>query len=456
MKGRRLPKQARSVMASVLENKAVRVVRRLVEAGHRALFAGGCVRDMLRGEEPHDFDIATDATPDEVEALFERTLALGKQFGVVLVQQGEDAFEVATFRTEDGYSDGRRPDEVHFADAEDDAERRDFTINGLFYDPLEQKVLDFVDGQADLEAGIIRAVGDPEKRFGEDALRMLRAVRFSARFGFPIEEGTLAALRAHAGQIRRVSAERIRDELSRLLTGPNRGTGLTLLRDTGLLRPVLPEVADLDGCEQPEQFHPEGDVFAHTCLALDLVEDPSIELAFGILLHDVGKPVTRTEGPDRTRFHRHDKAGADLARDICERLRFSTAQTDTIVDLVASHMRFMHVEDMRLSTLKRLLRKPRIEEHLELFRVDCLASHGGLDKHAFCRSKLASLREEEIRPQPLLNGHDLIDLGYKPGPRFTDILDRVEDAQLEGELSTREEALALVRREFPRLRDAKP
>jgi len=442
-------------MPSVLESKAVRIVRRLSEAGHSALFAGGCVRDMLRDEEPHDYDVATDATPEEVQALFERTLAVGSQFGVIIVLLGEDQFEVATFRTEEGYSDGRRPDAVHFADAEDDAERRDFTINGIFYDPIEQKVLDFVGGQEDLKAGIVRAVGDPSLRFGEDALRMLRAVRFSARFGFPIEGGTLAALRAHAPAIRRISAERIREELAKLLTGPNRGSGLIMLRDTGLLQHILPEIVAMDGCEQPEEYHPEGDVFVHTCTSLDLAEAPSVELAFGILLHDVGKPVTRTEAADRTRFHRHDKAGADLARAICERLRFSTAQTEAIVDLVASHMKFMHVEDMRLSTLKRLLRKPDIDEHIELFRVDCLASHGKLDKHAFCRAKLDTLKEEEIHPPRLLSGHDLIDLGYQPGPLFTEILDRVEDSQLEGEMKTRDEALALVRRDFPRLRDAR-
>jgi poly(A) polymerase len=443
-------------MPSVLENKAVRIVRRLAEAGHRALFAGGCVRDMLRGEEPHDYDVATDATPEEVQALFERTVAVGIQFGVIVVVLGDDQFEVATFRTDEGYSDGRHPDAVHFADAEDDAQRRDFTINALFYDPVEQEVLDFVGGQEDLRAGIVRAVGDPSDRFVEDSLRMLRAVRFAARFGFRIEKGTLAALRRHGPRIRAVSAERIREELARLITGPNPGAGLTLARDTGLLGHVLPEVQAMVGCEQPEEFHPEGDVFAHTCKALELADNPSVTLAFGILLHDVGKPLTRSEGVDRTRFHRHDKAGADLARRVCERLRFSTAEAEVITDLVASHMRFMHVQDMRLSTLKRLLRNPHIEEHLELCRVDCLASHADLANYQFCREKLVTLREEEIRPPRLLSGHDLIDLGYRPGPVFTQILDRVEDAQLEGEVSNREDALILVRKEFPRLRDARP
>jgi poly(A) polymerase len=443
-------------MPSALENKAVRIVRRLAEAGHRALFAGGCVRDMLRGEEPHDYDVATDATPEEVQALFERTVAVGSRFGVIIVVLGEDQFEVATFRTDEGYSDGRHPDAVHFADAEDDAQRRDFTINALFYDPIEQEVLDFVGGDEDLKAGVVRAVGDPNDRFTEDSLRMLRAVRFAARLGFRIEERTLAALRRHAPRIRAVSAERIRDELARLLTGPNPGGGLTLARDTGLLGYILPEVQAMVGCEQPEEFHPEGDVFVHTCKALELTEAPSVTLAFGVLLHDVGKPATRSEGADRTRFHRHDKAGADLARGICERLRFSTAETERISDLVASHMRFMHVQDMRLSTLKRLLRRPDIEEHLELCRVDCLASHADLTNYDFCREKLATLKEGEIRPPRLLSGQDLIDLGYRPGPLFAQILDRVEDAQLEGEMTTREEALALVRKEFPRLRDAQP
>jgi poly(A) polymerase len=442
-------------MAALRRRKAERLVQRLVEAGHQALFAGGCVRDMVRGETPHDYDVATDATPAEVEALFERTVAVGSRFGVVLVMVGGDQFEVATFRSDGAYSDGRHPDEVRYGDAREDALRRDFTINGLFYDPAKDEILDFVGGQADIEAGVIRAIGDPDQRFGEDALRMLRAVRFAAQFGYRLEEATEAALRAHAHDIRQVSAERVREELARILTGPRPGLGVSLARRTGLLREVLPEVDAMAGCEQPPEYHPEGDVLVHTCKALDALDHPSVELAFGVLLHDVGKLHTRVEAADRARFHLHDKVGAQVAEEVCERLRFSSAQTETIVDLVAQHMRMGSVREMRESTLKRFLRSPHIQEHLELHRADCIASHGNLSHYDFCRQKLATLEEEEIRPPRLLTGDDLIDLGYKPGPIFARILDRVEDGQLEGEVATREDALAVVRREFPRLRDTR-
>jgi poly(A) polymerase len=441
-------------MSALARRKARQIVERLAKAGHQALFAGGCVRDMVRGEEPHDYDIATDATPDQVQALFQRTVAVGSRFGVVVVVAGEDQFEVATFRSDEGYSDGRHPDEVHFSDARGDALRRDFTINGLFYDPLTEQVIDFVGGQADIEAGLVRAIGDPEQRFAEDALRLLRAVRFAARYRYRLDEATEAAVKAHVGDIRRVSAERIRDELSRILTGPNRGDALELLRTTGLLREVMPEVDRLYGCAQPSAFHPEGDVFTHTCRALEALENPSVELAFGVLLHDVGKPPTQTES-DRIRFSLHDKVGAHIARRICEGLRFPAAQSERIVELVLEHMKFMAVREMRVSTLKRLLRNPHIADHLELHRVDCLASHGDLRNCDFCKEKLASLHEKEIRPPRLLTGDDLIDLGYRPGPIFRTILERVEDAQLEGEVESRDDALALVRREFPRLKDVK-
>ncbi len=441
-------------MSASVRRKAERIVQRLVDAGHDALFAGGCVRDMLRGEEPHDYDVATDARPEEVEALFDRTVSVGRQFGVVIVVLGDDQFEVTTFRAEGGYSDGRHPDEVRYADAREDALRRDFTINGLFYNPLADEVIDYVGGEADLQARVIRAIGDPAQRFAEDALRLLRAVRFAARFGYRIEPGTMAALEAYAAAIAQVSGERVRDELGRILTGPNRGDALELLRATGLLAAILPEVAAMEGCGQPDEFHPEGDVLTHTRLCLDALSDPSVPLAFATLLHDVGKPPTRTEA-DRVRFNQHDRVGAQLARAICRRLRFSTAATEHVVDLVAQHMRFMVVRQMRESRLKRLLRSPHIEDHLELHRVDCLASHGDLGNHEFCRQQLAALGEADIRPPRLLTGDDLIDLGYTPGPLFSQILERVEDAQLEGDVQTRDAALALVRREFPRLRDTR-
>ncbi len=431
-----------------LREKAEGIVRRLAQAGHVALWAGGCVRDMVRGEEPHDYDVATDATPEEVQSLFEHTVPVGARFGVVIVVDGDDRFEVAQFRADVGYSDGRRPDAVRPSDARDDAFRRDFTINGLFFDPLKGEVLDYVGGRADIAAGIVRAIGDPDARFGEDSLRLLRAVRFAARYGYRIEEGTEAAIVRHAPEIRRVSAERIGEELTRILTGPNRGAALELLRSTGLLREVLPEVEAMVGCQQPPQFHPEGDVFTHTRLMLDALESPSPVLAFAALLHDVGKPPTRYES-DRIRFDLHDKAGALIARDICQRLRFSAEQTEAIAAIVLDHMKFMAVRDMRESRLKRFLRSPHFAEGLELHRADCVASHGSLDSYEFCKEKLESLAGEEIRPPRLVTGHDLIALGYKPGPLFAVILTRVEDAQLEGEVASRDDALALVAREFP-------
>ncbi len=444
-------------MSALLRKKARQIVERLTEAGHQALFAGGCVRDTLRGDDPHDVDIATDATPDEVQALFEQTIAVGSKFGVIIVVLGDHQFEVATFRTETGYSDGRHPDEVEFADAQADAERRDFTINGLFYDPLADEVIDYVGGEADIQAGVVRAIGDPHARFAEDALRLMRAVRFAARFGYQLEDGTRAALDAHAADITRVSAERIRDELLRILAGPHRGQALELLRATGLLHEVLPEVEAMHGCPQPPEFHPEGDVFTHTRIALDaLGDEPAPELAFAVLLHDVGKPPTRTQAEgDRIRFNLHQEVGVELTRDICERLRFSAAQTGQIIELVHEHMKFAAVTQMRESTLKRFLRNPHIEALLELHRVDCVASHGDLTNYQFCTQKLESLGEEEMRPPRLLTGDDLLDLGYTPGPIFGTILHRIEDAQLEGQVATRHEALALVRTEFPRSQDAR-
>ena len=441
-------------MSALARKKARSIVERLVEAGHEALFAGGCVRDMVRGEEPHDYDVATNATPEQVEELFERTVTVGRKFGVVVVVAGEDQFEVATFRSDAGYSDGRHPDEVHFCDAREDALRRDFTINGLFYNPLTDETIDHVGGQADIGAKVVRAIGEPEQRFAEDALRMLRAVRFTACFGYRLDEATAAAIRAHSFEIGRVSGERIREELSRILTGPNSGDALALLRELGLLAEVLPEAEAMVGCEQPAEFHPEGDVFRHTRLALDALDSPSVGLAFGVLLHDVGKPLTRREA-DRVRFDLHDKVGAHATKKICARLRFPTEASERIADLVAQHMKFMCVGEMRESTLKRLLRNPHIDDHLELHRVDCLASHGDLGNYEFCKHKLSTLEDEDIRPPRLLTGDDLIDMGYTPGPIFSKILERIEDAQLEGEVATKEQALGIVRGEFPRLRDTR-
>ena len=439
-------------LRSPLWRAASGIVSRLREAGHQAVFAGGCVRDWLLGNPPKDIDIATSANPEEVKALFSRHHAVGESFGVVIVVEDEIPFEVATFRAEAGYSDGRHPDLVEFTDARRDVERRDFTINGLLLDPLSMKVIDYVEGQADLKLGVVRAIGEPADRFEEDHLRMLRAVRFAARFGFTIHPDTLRAIRASAAKVALVSEERIRDELIGIFGGPHPDRGLDLLDETGLLKEVLPEVAAMKGVSQPPQFHPEGDVYVHTRMMLGLMENPSTGLAFGVLLHDVAKPTTQVE-EDRIRFPQHEKAGADLTGAICNRLRFSNALKDQIKSLVAGHMRFKDVRMMKRSTLKRFLGQEHLEDHLELHRLDCLASHGDLENYDFCQKMLAELPEESIHPPRLLSGHDLIELGAEPGPLLGQILGQLEEAQLEERVGTREEALALAAELLQRQRD---
>jgi poly(A) polymerase len=420
------------------------------------------VRDLLLKREPADYDIATDATPPQVMEIFPQTFAVGAQFGVVLVpfrqlSTGEDArrytVEVATFRSDVSYSDGRHPDAVRFSsDAREDALRRDFTINGLMLDPVSGEVLDYVNGRADLQAGIIRAIGDPERRFTEDKLRMLRAVRFAARFEYAIEPGTLAAIQSLAPQIQQVSRERVREELTKMLTEGRAKRAFELLDQTGLLKEVLPEISAMKGVEQPPQYHPEGDVFVHTLLLLDkLPAGSSKTLAWGALLHDVGKPATFRVAPDRIRFDGHVEVGEKMAAEICRRLRFSNDETEQILGLVDNHMRFGDVSRMKESTLKKFLRLPAFDEHLELHRLDCLSSHGMLDAYNFMREQMLSLPPEAIRPRPLITGQDLIDAGYEPGPRFKEILGAIEDAQLEGRLASREAAMEMVRREFPPL-----
>jgi poly(A) polymerase len=423
---------------------AERIVETLRAAGHEAYFAGGCVRDMVMGVAPHDYDIATSARPEEVVRLFPGSLTVGAQFGVVVVLAGSGDFEVATFRADAASSDGRHPDSVRFCSAREDVARRDFTINGMLYDPAARQVIDWVEGREDVRRRMIRAIGNPEERFAEDKLRLLRAVRFAARLDYAVEEKTYAAMvhmAPHAGE---VSAERVRDELVRILTGPNAGRAVRLMHDTGLLKPVLPEIEALVGVEQPPQFHPEGDVFEHTCVMLDTMRNPSPELAMAVLLHDVGKPQTQTFA-ERIRFDDHDQAGAEMARDICRRLRFSNDQMEQIVLLVGSHMRFMAVQRMKLSTLKRLLGLNQFDEHLELHRLDCLASHGKLDNYEFLRQKLEEFSVEEIAPEPLVTGRDLIEMGYKPGPVFKRILDAVREEQLENRLTSREEGIEWIR-----------
>jgi putative nucleotidyltransferase with HDIG domain len=418
------------------------VVETLRQAGHSAYLVGGCVRDRLLGKPAEDRDVATAATPDEVLRLFPGARLVGAHFGVVLVGD----VEVATYRTDLGYRDGRHPEAVQFeSDPERDAQRRDFTINGMFLDPATGQVLDFVGGRRDLEARLIRAIGDPAARFEEDRLRMLRAVRFAARLGFDIEPATFAAICKHAAAIRSVAAERVRDELTRLLTEGGARRGFELLLATGLLEELLPEVAAFRGVEQPPEFHPEGDVWTHVLLMLGMLDRPSATLAWGVLLHDVGKPDTFAR-LDRIRFHGHVERGVEIARDICARLRFSNDDADQVVALVANHMRFADAHRMKESTLKRFLRLPRFEEHLELHRLDCLASHGRLDTYEFVKGRFLATPPQELRPARLLTGADLIAAGWIPGPDFSRVLDEVEDAQLEGRVRSKEEALALAAR----------
>lgn len=406
---------------------------------------GGCVRDRLLGIVPKDFDVSTDATPAEILSLFPNSSTVGAHFGVVLVRRGSGVeVEVATFRSEGTYADGRRPDEVRFeTDPALDAQRRDFTINGLMQDPLSGEVLDAVGGKADLASKIVRAIGHPEKRFEEDHLRMLRAIRFAARLGFTIEPNTLATIRQLAPAICRISAERIREELIRILTEGKARRGLELLDDSGLLPHLLPEIKAFQGVQQPPEFHPEGDVWTHVCMMLEQLHNPTCTLAWGVLLHDVGKPPTFRIA-DRIRFDGHAEIGAVMSRKRLCQLKFANQDVERVTALVANHMRFKDVRNMRLSTLKRFLRMPHFEEHLELHRLDCLASNGRTDSYEFVRAKLEELEREELRPPRLLTGRDLIEAGHQPGPAFGRALEAVETAQLEGEIQTHEEALQLA------------
>jgi poly(A) polymerase len=474
----------------MLKDFAISIVRTLREHDHKAYLVGGCVRDLLLGREPADYDVATSATPDEVMRIFPETYAVGAQFGVVLVPlpngnpntlvipSGAEAsrsevsaesrdleltvaggsthpesqvIEVATFRADLGYSDGRHPDQVRFTKSpQEDATRRDFTINGMMLDPISNEVLDFVGGQKDLKAGIIRAIGDPEHRFAEDKLRMLRAIRFAARFSYIIEPKTFAAIQQLAPQIDQVSRERVRDELTRMLTEGHARQAFLLLDESGLLHEVLPEIEAMKGVEQPPEFHPEGDVFVHTLCLLDKLPQPCPPtLAWGALLHDVGKPPTFRVAADRIRFDGHVDVGVKMAEAVCRRLHFSNNDTDQILALVDNHMRFAHVQRMKESTFKRFVRMPRFEEHLELHRLDCESSLRNLASYNFTREKLAAIPAEAMRPRPLVTGEDLIAAGYAPGPRFKEILSAVEDGQLEGQMQTKETAMEFVRREFP-------
>lgn len=424
-------------------------------AGHQAYFVGGCVRDILLGREPADYDVATDATPDRVQQLFPNSLAVGAKFGVIVVTEdsGESAglqVEVATFRSDVGYSDGRHPDHVVFAKSpQEDVKRRDFTVNALLLDPQTKEVLDFVSGRDDLRSGIIRAIGRPSERFTEDKLRMVRAVRFAARFRYAIEGRTFSAIQNLAPQIHEVSPERLRDELTKLLTEGAARRAFEFLDETRLLPELLPEIARMKGVEQPPEYHPEGDVWKHTLMMIEgLPAGSPRTLAWGVLLHDVGKPSTFTppSGPgDRIRFNEHAEIGTRMAEEICRGLRFSNEDTEQIAALVANHMRFKDVLQMKPATLKRFVRMPRFEEHLQLHRLDCVSSHGHLDNYEFVRRFLEETPPEQVRPPRLLDGDDLIGLGLRPGPQFKTILDRVEEAQLDGTINDREGAVRLAR-----------
>jgi poly(A) polymerase len=449
----------------MLKDFTTSIVQTLRQQGFQAYLVGGCVRDLLLQRDPKDYDVATNATPQQVMAIFPETYAVGAQFGVVLVPAPDGAVasagaevtskshavEVATFRSDIGYTDGRHPDEVRFSrDPQEDVARRDFTINGMLLDPVSGEVLDFVGGRADLQAGIIRTIGDPEQRFGEDKLRMLRAVRFAARFEYTIEPATFAAMQKLAAQIEVVSHERVRDELTRMLTEGRARHAFLLLDASGLLEHVLPHISAMKGVQQPPEFHPEGDVFVHTLLLLDNLPNPCpLTLAWGALLHDVGKPATFRVAPDRIRFDGHVEVGVKMAEEICRDLRFSNDETEQILALVDNHMRFGHATRMKESTLKRFLRMPAFDEHLALHRADCLASHRNLATYEFIQQKRAEIPAEKMRPVPLVTGDDLIAAGHLPGPKFREILTAVEDAQLEGRLPSRDAALEFVRREFP-------
>ncbi len=461
------------------------ILRKLHEEGHQAYLAGGCVRDLLLGRVPKDYDVATSATPNIVLDLFPRTFAVGAHFGVVLVSAEYDGqptlTEVATFRSDGAYSDGRHPDAVRYTtSAEEDVQRRDFTINGLLLnlegapepalslpkglasetwassnEALRSTVVDHVGGLADLEAGIVRAIGDPIRRFEEDHLRMLRAVRFAARFEFQIDQATQAAMRSLAPKINNVSNERIRDELTRMLTEGHARRAFELLDTTGLLARVLPEAAKLKGVQQPPQYHPEGDVWIHTLMLLDQLESGCpMTLAWGALLHDIGKPATfqaPASPEDRIRFNGHVEVGVAIAADICRRLRFSNEETAQILALIHNHMRFADTPRMKTATLKRFFRLDRFPEHLALHRMDCLASSGNLDHYNFARERYENMPAEEVHPTPLITGRELIAAGYKPGINFKAMLHTAEEAQLEGSIHTQEEALALVQQHFPQI-----
>jgi len=436
---------------SPMETTARGLVGRLRAAGHLAYFAGGCVRDLVRGQTPKDFDIATDARPEDVQKIFSRTYAVGAHFGVIVVLEKDWQFEVATFRSDGIYLDGRHPAQVSFSSPEEDARRRDFTINGMFFDPPNDAVIDFVGGREDLAAGIVRAIRDPAQRFAEDRLRLLRAVRFATVLEFEIEPVTWSAIVQAAPTIQEISSERIREELMRIFLSPERVRGWDLLDGSGLMKAILPEIENLKGCAQPPQFHPEGDVFRHTRLMLELLPDEvSLPLVLSVLFHDIGKPPTASvDEAGRIRFNGHDRIGAEMTEALMQRLRFSRAEIDPTVEAVRQHMVFKDVPNMRIAKLKRFMARPTFIDELELHRVDCASSHGMLDNYEFLQRKREEFANEPIIPPPLVTGDDLIALGLRPGPHFGEILEAIETQQLEGTLGDRPAALAWVKKKYP-------
>jgi poly(A) polymerase len=438
---------------------AISVVQKLQEAGFEALFAGGCVRDQIMGRDSKDYDVATSALPDDVRQIFSRTVPVGEAFNVILVLSEEDKnpiqVEVATFRKDIGISDGRHPSKVEKATAKEDVERRDFTINGMLFDPIKEEAFDWVGGKEDLEKKIIRCIGDPDLRIEEDHLRMLRAVRFAARFNFKIDDALQASIKKKSALIEKISPERIYDELTKMLTDPHPDRAFNDMADLGLLGHIMPEALEMKGCEQPPEYHPEGDVWVHTMLLLKIMSEQDApapaELAWGCLLHDIGKPPTFShEEGDRIRFNNHQNVGVEMAQNILRRLRGSNHLIDIVSDLTRDHLRFVDAPKMRPAKLKRFLRDPHFDLHLRLHYIDCMASHEDLTLYKFCQDKLEEIGEEQLAPEPLISGSDLIKIGYKPSRQFKEILESVETEQLESRLSTKEEALKYVEKKFAR------
>ncbi len=430
------------------EQLATQIVKKLVKSGFIAYFAGGCVRDLIMKQSAEDYDIATTASPDQIIQLFDKTIPVGKQFGVIIVVAEGHQYEVATFRNEGPYRDGRHPEKVIFTTPEEDAKRRDFTVNGLFYDPVKREIIDFVHGREDIGSKLIRTIGNPEERFEEDRLRMLRAIRFAANLGFKIESQTWETIKRLKSKINSVSQERIRDELVKMFTRPNAGLGLELLSKSGLLAEILPEIEVMKGVQQPPEHHPEGDVFIHTKMLMDQLDHPSVVLAFGALLHDVGKPNTYSDEGGKIHFYNHPHVGAEIAEKLLTRLRFSNREIADILSCVENHMKFASVREMRVGKLKQFVARENFKTELELHKIDCLASHGKLELYQFLKEKTDEFKQEDLKPKPWINGHDLIALGIKPGPLMKEIIEEAYSLQLESKMNSKSDTLEWVKQQY--------